>query len=426
MNEAGRRTLFVLGICAVWALTSAAPLLKYLSPAKAIGALALGCLAIIIGMSCLIRLNRRPRDINIGWFLLLFLALTTAFAILYPLSLRHTLNVGSDREDALRIELLAVSHHHYPYDTRTFLGNPPTPLPGAMLLAAPFFALGHIAWQNFLWLALFFLFAIRFFRYRATALFYLAAFLLFAPAHLSDFTSGGDYLTNFFYIAIAVTLFSLSLNHSLYASIPAALFLGVGLSSRIVYAVILIPLLSLTLQRTSRLRTAILFFLVLLSACAVTLPVFWRHPPSQLLLQLQQNAVKLRYIPIGIHPQWTLPLLAILVASTAFWVPMDLPRLFLSFSAATCVMLAPFVVTFALHSDKLRYAFFYLSVSTLSFSLWALSRYEHSGENTYRIPPAERSPRTAPFNELRLALVKSAKFLLRTPHPTPPPAIPSN
>lgn len=41
-------------------------------------------------------------------------------------------------------------------------------------------------------------------------------------------------------------------------------------------------------------------------------------------------------------------------------------------------MLAPFVITFTLHSDKLRYAFFYLSVTTLSFSLWALSRYEQS------------------------------------------------
>jgi hypothetical protein len=395
MSEVGRRTLLVLGICAAWALTSAAPLLKYLSPAKAMGALALGSLAIAAAMSILRLLNLRPSKISIGWFLLLFLALATAFAILYPLSLRHTLNVGSDREDALRVELLAVSHHQYPYDARTFLGNPPTPLPGAMLLAAPFFALGHIAWQNFLWLALFFLFAIRFFRYRATALFYLAAFLLFAPAHLSDFSSGGDYLTNFFYIAIAVTLFSQSLNHSLYASIPAALLLGVALSSRILYAVILIPLLSLTLQRCSRLRTAVLFFLVFLSTCAVTLPVFWRHPLSQLLLQLQQNAIKLRYIPTGIHPQWTLPLLAILVASTAFWIPMDLPRLFLIFGAATFVMLSPFVVTFALHSDQLRYAFFYLSVSTLSLSLWALSRYEHSGGNTPLIPPAERSPRTA-------------------------------
>jgi hypothetical protein len=385
MSVASRRTLLVLGICLAWALTSVAPLLKYLPPTKAIAALALGLLSIAVGMFCLIRLNLRPRQIGIGWLLLLFLALTTAFAILYPLSLRHTLNIGSDREDALRIELLAVRHHQYPYDAHTFLGNPPTPLPGAMLLAAPFFVLGHIAWQNFFWLALFFFFAVRFFRYRATALFFLAVFLLFAPGHLSDFTSGGDYLTNFFYIAIAVTLFNRSLGHPLYASIPAALFLGVALSSRILYAVILIPLLSLTLQRTSRLRAAMLFFLVLLAACAVTLPVLSPHPLSQLLLQLQQNAIKLRYIPSAIHPQWTLPLLAILVACTAFFVRMDLPRLFLIFCAATVVMLAPFVVTFALHSDKLRYAFFYLSVSTLSFSLWALSRYEHS-QGTYSDP----------------------------------------
>jgi hypothetical protein len=56
---------------------------------------------------------------------------------------------------------------------------------------------------------------------------------------------------------------------------------------------------------------------------------------------------------------------------------MNLPRLFLFFSVATFILLAPFVATFALYSDKLRYAFFYLSVSTLSFSLWALSRYEN-------------------------------------------------
>ena len=75
-----------------------------------------------------------------------------------------------------------------------------------MLLAAPFFAVQHIAWQNILWLALFFVFTIRFFRYRATALLFLALFLLFAPANLYDFVSGGDYQTNFFYVAIAVAL----------------------------------------------------------------------------------------------------------------------------------------------------------------------------------------------------------------------------
>ena len=155
-----------------------------------------------------------------------------------------------------------------------------------MLLTAPFFALGYIAWQNFLWLALFFVFTIRFFRNRATALFFLAVFLLLAPPNLSDFTSGGDYLTNFFYLAIAVALFIRSLLRAFYACIPAALFLGVTLSSRIIYAVILIPLLALTLQRTSRSRTIALFIIVLIAAAAVTLPIFSPHPFTHLLQQL--------------------------------------------------------------------------------------------------------------------------------------------
>ena len=65
-----------------------------------------------------------------------------------------------------------------------------------------------------------------------------------------------------------------------------------------------------------------------------------------------------------------------IVACAAFFVRLDFPRLFLTFSITSFVMLAPFVVTFGLHSEKLRYNFSYLSVCTLSFSLWALSRYE--------------------------------------------------
>jgi hypothetical protein len=97
--------------------------------------------------------------------------------------------------------------------------------------------------------------------------------------------------------------------------------------------------------------------------------------------QFDQNSGKLRYLPHALHPRLTLPLLAITVSCIAFFVRMDLPRLFLTFSAASFVMLAPCVTTFTLHSEKLWYAFFYLSICTLSFSLWALSRYEHISGN---------------------------------------------
>ncbi len=97
----------------------------------------LGILFICLGMRGLDRLNQQQRQISAGWLLVLVLILTAAFAVLYPISQKPSLNRGSDREDALRIELNAVYHHQYPYGTHTFLGNPPTPLPGAMLLAHP-------------------------------------------------------------------------------------------------------------------------------------------------------------------------------------------------------------------------------------------------------------------------------------------------
>jgi membrane protease YdiL (CAAX protease family) len=139
-------SLLILSVCVAWALISVAPIWKYLSHTKAIAAMVLGLLSIALGMYWLDRLNRKQRQIGMGWFVVLFLALTAAFTVLYPISLKHTLNSGSDREDALRIELNAIQNHQYPYDARTYLHNPPTPLPGAMLLAAPFYALGHIAW----------------------------------------------------------------------------------------------------------------------------------------------------------------------------------------------------------------------------------------------------------------------------------------
>src|ERR1700761_2600355 len=160
MTNTTPQILLTLSICLAWALTSITPIWRYLSHPRAIVAITLALILIATALHLLTRLNRSPRQLPSAWFVLLFLTLTTAFAALYPASLRHTFNRGSDREDALHIELDALRHHLYPYDTRTFLGNPPTPPPGAILLAAPFYTIGHIAWQNLLWLALFFVFAI--------------------------------------------------------------------------------------------------------------------------------------------------------------------------------------------------------------------------------------------------------------------------
>jgi hypothetical protein len=380
-----RRPRLTLGVCIAWALCSLAPIWKYLSYPKAAIATLVSLLSIALGMYWLDRLNRRSRQISLAWFLLLYIIFTTAFVVLYPISLKHTLNHGSDREDALRIELTAVRHHQYPYDARTFLGNPPTPLPGAMLLAAPFFEAGHIAWQNLLWLALFFWFTVRFFRHRATALLFLTVLLLFAPSNFSDFISGGDYLTNFFYVAIAVSCFVQSLSRPLHICILAAIFFGLTLSSRGIYVVILIPVFVLTLQRVTRTKAAILFGIILATTAAVTIPIFMPHPLANLLRQLSQSPDKLRYIPGVLHPQWNLPLLGLAVTCISFLLRMDLRRVFFVFSLSSFSMLAPPIAALAIHMGKLPYECSYLSISTLSFCFWALSKYERTLETAFAL-----------------------------------------
>ncbi|GLZ52414.1 hypothetical protein [Actinomycetospora sp. NBRC 106378] len=60
--------------------------------------------------------------------------------------------VGSDRADALDVALDRLAGGLYPYTGVTYLGNPITPLPGSLVLAAPVWAVtGHAAGQNLVW-----------------------------------------------------------------------------------------------------------------------------------------------------------------------------------------------------------------------------------------------------------------------------------
>jgi hypothetical protein len=200
------------------------------------------------------RLNRRSHQIGIGWFLALFLVLTTAFAVIYLKSLKQPLNARSDREDALRVELTAILHRQNPFEAHTpfyailrlpFRGRccwPPHSLPSDTSLGRT--SCGTRSSFSFR------------FAYSVICDCSLLSynFLLLSPADLSDITSGGDYLTNFFYVAITLCLFLVCLDRPLYLSLLGALFLGVTLSSRAVYVFALIPLLAYTLQRTWRSR----------------------------------------------------------------------------------------------------------------------------------------------------------------------------
>ncbi|MEJ2862143.1 hypothetical protein [Actinomycetospora flava] len=82
-------------------------------------------------------------------------ALAAAFVAGVPAAYGDALGAGSDRADALNVALSQLAQSRYPYTATTYLDNPITPLPGALLLAAPFWwVTGNAGWQNLAWLLL--------------------------------------------------------------------------------------------------------------------------------------------------------------------------------------------------------------------------------------------------------------------------------
>lgn len=368
--------ILVLG----WLLCTLAQVQKYLPMNVAAAVSIFGCFLVLGGLLWL-RRQYVGRDLGLLPLALAFLALLISFVVLYPKAQRHTVGQGSDREDALRVELAAVLHHQYPYDARTFLNHPPTPLPGAMLLAAPFYLAGRVAIENIVWAAAFCCFLLCFFRCRRTALVYFVLFLITALENLNDFDVGGDYVTNIMYVCIALFCFAKATDRD--ASWPkvtaAVTFLGIALSSRVVYVVVLPPMFAYVAQRNRLGRTLALCGGVLLAAALVTLPVFFPHPIAHLYAQLNQNANKLTVLPSFLTGV-TLPTAALLVASAAFFFRMSLPRVFLLSGVAASILVVPpmifFVRTQGGFTKPLSTDLEYLAVGAMLLGLWALSEWE--------------------------------------------------
>jgi hypothetical protein len=130
----------------LWYTPSVAQLLKYLGNWGMLAATAaeLAVLTIIVKSWNTIS-SKQWVAIRTYLPIALVAAIIVLFAILYPIAKGAVLGAGSDRDDALNVALSALLRGSYPYHAVTFLGNQPTPAPGALLLAMPFFLLGNSA-----------------------------------------------------------------------------------------------------------------------------------------------------------------------------------------------------------------------------------------------------------------------------------------
>jgi len=206
-----------------------------------------------------------------------FVVLFVAFAVVYPLADRHGPGQGSDRDDAVDQATRRLWRGESPYAEPTYLGNPITPLPGALLLASPFVVLtGESAPQNLVWLLLFFLTTRALVGEAGTALVYVTAVLGTSPVALQEILTGGDLLANNLYVLVtAVCLLRASRVRS------RALWscaLGVVLSSRANF-LLLLPLTTAYVGRHHGWRTASSsLLLTALTAALVTLPFYALDP----------------------------------------------------------------------------------------------------------------------------------------------------
>jgi hypothetical protein len=212
--------------------------------------------------------------------ILLLLGLGILFLVGYPVANSGGLGQGSDRDEALQLATIRLVRGEYPYYVRTYLDNPITPLPGALLLATPFALLGNAASQNLLWLTLFLIVARLFFLDTRYTLAMLLSLLLFAPIIVREVVTGSDFLANSLYILLSIVLFvhATTRTNSQLAN-AAAILLGIALSSRANF-LFLLPVVFGALVQHRGWQIAMRYTtLVLLTCAAITLP-FWLYDPK--------------------------------------------------------------------------------------------------------------------------------------------------
>jgi len=340
--------------------------------------------AAVAGMLLLLRwIQLRGITLGRGWLIAAWCAFVLIFAVLFHLSHSRKFGVGSDRDDALRAAAAELVHGHFPYYARTYLGNAITPLPGAVILATPFYLLGNVALQNCVWLALLLWFGTIYFRERSTALMLVVLVFGTATVNLDDFVVGGDYLINGIYVAIALfaVLATAEREKPLILHIAACVLLGLAIDSRPTYVVVF-PLLAAYLWQHSGPKAAIRAVLISgLVAGAASIPFYLYDPAHFAPLHVTH---KLDMIPAKLKAPLVLPVAGLLASCLGFWMKLSVPRVYLILGLAMLVMSGiPGVWGWVTVGPRIVDAWYWLGWLTLPLFfilLWSLRVFEDNSE----------------------------------------------
>lgn len=206
------------------------------------------------------------------------LVLGALFLVVYPIVNAGGAGGGSDRDEALALGASALIRGEYPYSARTYLGNPISPLPGALLLAVPFVLAGNGALGNLFWLAVLVAVARARFASGAGALGLMWTVLALSPAVLYMVVTGSDYVANGIYVALAVVWVARSASAGGWREAAAAVFLGVALASRANFLIV-VPLVFAFVASGAGVRVAVWSMAVTgATFAALTVPFYLADP----------------------------------------------------------------------------------------------------------------------------------------------------
>lgn len=376
----------LLLLALLWLAGSSMDIQKYTGP-FAIPALllGLGIVALLLyGISSASR-ERLFKPANYV-FVLLWLAVAVLYAVIHPISARHTVTQGNDSENALYLGATNLLHLHFPYYSRTYLNNPITPMPGALMLDTPFAGIGDAGLQSLFWLGVFIVFVLKYFRYRSTALFCLL--LVLANAHtFVNFMTGADYPVNCLYVSVASFWFLHETREKGTARYwLSSLLLGLALSSRLTYLLIIPLLLAAFLWQQLGTLPAVRRLLQPLAISALVTIPFYLYDPSHFSPLHVANFLS-AMTPAHQHLVFAaLTGSAVLIALSGFLARMTLPRFYLTAALAATVILLPPGSIVALHQHFTvngTVVLGYTDTAYIFLCLWACYFLEGMGRGTF-------------------------------------------
>jgi hypothetical protein len=223
--------------------------------------------------------RRRITERQALWLALVTLIILVAlFALVYPHADAHTFGSGSDRDDAADLAANALRHGRYPYGAETYLGNPISQLPGGVLLAVPFEAIGQSAFAAFCWLPVFFLMLRKLAGELRSPLLLVWVALALSPVFVRELVTGGDLIANSVCVMVAAWLVVTALDRPGTAgACVAALALGLVLSWRLTFVFVVPPLLVLFWRARGTRGAVAVAALSAAAFAAVTLPFYLGH-----------------------------------------------------------------------------------------------------------------------------------------------------